>query len=169
MEALLTWDRTVPPSTSPSTQDTSRTCLVPPHPREPLISASSIKVCGRNRGKGWATLTNIRSQECQDEKGPGRVTHMQDQCAACHPVHRLVEQGCRETGRVRGGHARRKQAQTTCLPVLTASTRAGGGAPPPRPLGTTPYPVPRANSEHLEGRAHGFELLVHDTKCWVQN
>lgn len=42
---------------------------------------------------------------------------MQDQRAACHPVHRLVEQGCREMGRgrVRDGDM---WTQTTHRPIL---------------------------------------------------
>lgn len=70
---------------------------------------------------------------------------MQDQRAAGHPVHRLVEQGCREMGRVRGGHAQRKQPQTTRLPVLVGRAWVERAA-----LGTNPYPETSANSEHLE-------------------
>lgn len=144
LEALLTWDRTLPPCINPykSTLDTLRICFVLPSPPcEPLISASTINVCGRNRecmgntDKYQCQPWSNRSQEPQSEKVLGGVTHMQDQRAACHPVHRLVEQGCRETGRVRGGHAWRKQPQTTRLPVLAANAGVGGVAqsPPPPP------------------------------------
>lgn len=82
-EALPTWDRTLPPCTSSydSTQYSSRACFSPHC--EPLISASSIKECGRKRGE-WLDSTdkhqcqpqNNRSQELQGEKVSGGVTHM---------------------------------------------------------------------------------------------
>lgn len=175
-EALLTRDRTLPPCINPykSTLDTLRICFVLPSPLpcELLISASTINVCGRKRecmgntDKYQCQPWSNRSQEPQSEKVLDGVTHMQDQRAACHPVHRLVEQGCRERGRVRGGYAQRKQPQTTppACPCCKRWSRGSGPIPRPPPP-TTPHPVTRSNPEDLQGWAHGFELLICDIKC----
>ena len=125
-------------------------CLLcsPPTPVSPrmaghLVSTSSVKAGNRNRGAGGQLINTSIGPRTAGAKNPsalGPVTHMQDQRAPGHSVHRLVEQGCGERATSGEGRPRPLPALPCCKEQAKGSSpnlHIPWEGPPPRWRGQT--------------------------------